>query len=80
MEVSVKVKLNPKENPLKQIRQALGLTQCEFAKALGTYQKTIVRWEKGETKPMFTIAQIKALQREMDKIGLDFRDLPDDLN
>lgn len=80
METLVKVKLISGENPLKQIRQALGMTQREFAKALGTYQKTIVRWENGETKPMFTISQVKALQREMAKVGLDFEDLPDEIN
>jgi putative transcriptional regulator len=80
MEELVKVKLNPEENPLKQIREALGLSQRDFAKTLGTYQKTVNRWENGQTKPMFSIAQVKALQREMRKLGLDFEDLPDDLN
>jgi len=78
MKASPSVKLKPEENPLKQIRQALGMTQCEFAKALGTYQKTVVRWEKGETKPMFSVPQIKALQREMWKVGLEWQDLPDE--
>jgi putative transcriptional regulator len=80
MEALAKVKLNPEENSLKQIREALGLTQIEFAKAIQATQRSIVRWENGQTKPMFSIAQIKALQREMRKLGLDFDDLPDDLN
>jgi DNA-binding transcriptional regulator YiaG len=79
METLVKVKLISGENALKQVRQALGMTQREFADALGTYQKTIVRWEKGETKPMFSVSQVKALQRQMEKIGLSLQDLPDDL-
>lgn len=78
METSVKFKLTCGENPLKQIRQALGLTQCEFAKSLGTYQKTIVRWEKGQTTPLLSLKQIKALEREMGKLGLRFQDLPDE--
>jgi DNA-binding transcriptional regulator YiaG len=80
MEALAKVKLNPEESPLKQIREALGMSQREFAKTLGTYHKTINRWENGQTKPMFSLAQIKALQREMRKLGLDFDDLPDDIN
>lgn len=78
METVVKVKLVEGENALKQIRQALGMSQRKFAEALGTYQKTIVRWENGETKPMFSVAQVKALQREMWKVGLEWQDLPDD--
>jgi DNA-binding XRE family transcriptional regulator len=80
METSVKVKLTSGENPLKQIRLALGLTQCEFAESLGTYQKTIVRWEKGQTAPKFSLKQIKALEREMAKLGLRFQDLPDEFD
>lgn len=79
MEPVVKVKLVEGENALKQIRQALGMSQRKFAEALGTYQKTIVRWENGETKPMFSVPQMKALQKAMREIGLDVTDLPDDL-
>jgi DNA-binding XRE family transcriptional regulator len=77
---TVKVKLNFKENPLKQIRQELGMTQIEFANAIKATQRSIVRWENGQTKPAFTIAQIKAIQRQLKKLGLDFSDLPDDFN
>ncbi|MCA2685410.1 MAG: helix-turn-helix transcriptional regulator [Microcystis sp. M038S2] len=79
MEPVAKVKLVEGENALKQIRQALGMSQRKFAEALGTYQKTIVRWENGETKAMLSVAQIKALQKAMRQIGLDIEDLPDDL-
>lgn len=79
MEPVAKVKLVEGENALKQIRQALGMSQRKFAEALGTYQKTIVRWENGETKAMLSLAQIKALQKAMRQIGLDIEDLPDDL-
>lgn len=79
MKTQLKVKLVSGENALKQVRQALGMTYREFAKALGTYPKTIARWEKGETKPMFSVSQMKALQRQMEKVGLSLQDLPDDL-
>jgi DNA-binding XRE family transcriptional regulator len=80
MESVTKVKLNPKENPLKQIRQELGMTQIEFAEAIKATQRSIVRWENGQTKPALTIPQIKALQRQMKRLGLDFSDIPDDFN
>ena len=80
METAKEVKLNRKENPLKQIRQALGMTQIEFATAIRATQRSIVRWENNQTTPALTIPQIKALEREMSKIGLSFADLPDDFN
>jgi len=66
-------------SPLKQIRKALGLTQSEFAAVIGTHQGCVARWERGKTQASLTLKQIKALQREMRKLGLDFQDLPDDL-
>jgi len=83
METVKKVKLDLKENPLKQIRQALGMTQIEFANAIRATQRSIVRWENNQTTPALTISQIKALEKQMTKIGLTFADLPDlpdDLN
>jgi putative transcriptional regulator len=74
------INTDQKENPLKQIREALGISQEEFGKTLGTHRVSIKRWENGQIKPMFSSAQVKALQREMRKLGLDFEDLPDDLN
>lgn len=36
---------------VKDIREALGLTQAEFAAQLGTSQVTVSRWEKGLVRP-----------------------------
>jgi transcriptional regulator with XRE-family HTH domain len=81
MKLVVKVKLDSKENILKQIRQALGISQEEFAKRLGVNRSSVARWETGYTKEAsFTLRQIKALEKEIGKIGLGFADLPDDLN
>lgn len=81
MKLVVKVKLDSKENILKQIRQALGISQEEFAKRLGVNRSSVARWETGYTKDAsFTLRQIKALEKEIGKIGLSFADLPDDLN
>jgi DNA-binding transcriptional regulator YiaG len=79
MEPVVKVNLISGENALKQIREALGMSQRKFAEAIGVNHSTIFRWENGQTKPMFSVAQVKALEREMWKVGLVLQDLPDDL-
>lgn len=36
---------------IKDIREALGLTQAEFAEKLGTSQVAVSRWEKGLVRP-----------------------------
>ncbi|MEG3437305.1 helix-turn-helix domain-containing protein [Pannus brasiliensis CCIBt3594] len=79
MKPVVKVKLIAGENALKQIREALGMTQMEFASAIKATHRSIVRWENGQTKPQFSIPQMKALVSEMEKVGLTLQDLPDDL-
>ena len=38
-------------NILKELRMERGLTQVQFAQAIGTSQKNISRWELGETEP-----------------------------
>lgn len=78
MRTITKVKLISGENALKQVREALGMSQRKFAKTIGVNHTTIFRWENGQTKPMFSVAQVKALQKAMKEIGLDFTDLPDD--
>jgi putative transcriptional regulator len=78
MEPVVKVKLVEGKNALKQIRESLGMTQEKFADSIGVNRKSIVRWENGRTKPMFSVPQMKALQKAMREIGLDVTDLPDD--
>lgn len=36
---------------IKELRLELGLTQAEVAKAIGTSQRNIGRWENGENAP-----------------------------
>lgn len=36
---------------IKLVRTTAGVTQQEFAKALGTHQNTIGRWERGQAEP-----------------------------
>lgn len=79
MEV-VQFKINCRENVLKQVRIALGMTQKEFAIAIGIAERSMTRYENGYREPVFTLSQIKALQLHLWKLGLDFQDLPDDWN
>lgn len=63
-----------RESPLKQLRDNLQLTQEELSRRCGIPLRTYVRWETGEVTPRPTIAQVKALCREL-KIAID--ELPD---
>ncbi|NET38086.1 MAG: helix-turn-helix transcriptional regulator [Cyanothece sp. SIO1E1] len=72
-------RLQPGESPLKAIREALGYSQQEFATIIGVAIATISRWENGHTPATFTVPQMKALSRELRKIGMTVDNLPDDL-
>jgi len=53
---------------LKDLRQALGLTQEAFAHHLGVSLSAVGKWERGETRPHHRLV-IKALleaEREVD--------------
>lgn len=39
------------KNPIISLREAIGLTQEQFAKRLGRTQSTVSRWESGEQMP-----------------------------
>ena len=47
---------------IRQLREALGLTRAEFAARLGTTERTIYRWEAGETEPQGHLMR-RAIQR-----------------
>lgn len=66
------------ESPLKVYREALGYSQEEFARRIGTTLGTYNKWELGRFKePKFTVRQFKNLKRELARIGVDIDDLPD---
>ncbi|WP_030006339.1 helix-turn-helix transcriptional regulator [Picosynechococcus sp. NKBG042902] len=76
--MSVKDKCN--ENTLKALRKKLRINQTQFAKALGVRQQTVSEWERGIYRPALSIEQIKTLEDMLSRVGLKFRDLPDDLS
>lgn len=77
---SGKFKLREGENVLRQVRKALGMTQEEFALAIGAGVRSLIRYENGQRLPTFTLPQIKMLQQQLRKLELDFEDIPDDWN
>lgn len=64
------------ESVLKVIRTRLGYTQEQLAVKLGTASVTVSRWERGTAEPTLTLAQVKALSRELKKIGMTIDNLP----
>ena len=60
--------------PMREIREELGMTQVQFAVAIGVDPGTISRAERGLTEPVFTIKQTKVLCK---LLGKQIEDLPD---
>lgn len=67
------------ESALKTIREALGLSQQEFATLIGVSITSVSRWERGKTPATFTISQMRAFLKAVEPLGLDINTLPDDL-
>lgn len=63
-------------SPLKEMREAVGLSQQELATRMNIAVSTISRWERGIAEPTMTVAQMKAFCRA---IGKTLEDLPDSL-
>jgi DNA-binding XRE family transcriptional regulator len=62
--------------PLRAIRDELGMTQAEFAVAIGLDPSTVSRCERGLSEPNFTILQLKRLCK---LTGKTLEELPDRL-
>lgn len=57
---------------VKETRKRLGLTQLQFAQALGVSFQSVNRWERGKTKPLpIVLKQIEAMVKEMGDHGSD---------
>lgn len=52
---------NQEKTAMRQIREELGMTQAEFAVAIGIDPSTVSRCERGLREPLFTILQLKKL-------------------
>lgn len=76
LEIQARVKRG--ESVLKAIREQLGYSQQELAYRLGVGVATLSRWERGKPA-LLTIAQVKALNKEIRQLGLTVDNLPDNL-
>ncbi|MEP0835270.1 helix-turn-helix transcriptional regulator [Microcoleus sp. AS-A8] len=71
---------NPNVPTWKQVRERLGMTQEEFAQAVGLSRNTIGRYERGEHHRLtLSASQIKRLVELMEQAGISIKDLPDDI-
>lgn len=61
---------------LRQIREALKLSQKELAEKIGVTRNTISRWEVAERTTTLTLDQVIELDKLLAEIGLRFSDLP----
>lgn len=65
--------------PLKAIREALGLTQQEFAESIGVAVSTVHRWETGKSEMTLNVEQMQKFDRLLRGIGMDLQNLPNEL-
>lgn len=65
---------------LKQLREALGMTQLEFATALGITTSPVASCEQGKSELMLSSGSIKKLHLLMlERLGVGVETLPDSL-
>lgn len=72
--------INEKSLNLETIRQILGMTQEEFADALGISRRSVVRYENGHREPTFNVSQMKKFVRLVKQAGFELEELPDSLS
>ncbi|WP_446335241.1 helix-turn-helix domain-containing protein [Coleofasciculus sp. G1-WW12-02] len=68
---------NPSAKTLKELRSRLKLTQSQLASALGTTERSIRRYEKGEVVFSLDLLQFKVFMKLMNQAGMSLDDLPD---
>ena len=56
---------------MKRLREALNMTQREFAQALGVKELAVSRWERGVAKPRLDLEQVVKLATMLLMAGLD---------
>ncbi|GAB4201557.1 MAG: hypothetical protein Fur006_54120 [Coleofasciculaceae cyanobacterium] len=71
---------NPNVPTLKQVRDRLGMTQEQFAHALGLSRNTIGSYESGKHQRLqLSMAQVRKLVDLMEQAGLPIKELPEDI-
>jgi WD40 repeat protein/DNA-binding XRE family transcriptional regulator len=77
--LSTKSGLKPNEK-FRKARKAASLSQDKLAKQLKVDSKTVMRWEKGESKPRFDVRKelCELLEKEWEELGFSEIDGQDD--
>jgi DNA-binding XRE family transcriptional regulator len=69
---------NPNVPTLKQVRERLGMTQEQFADAVGISRRTVINYETGKHQRIaLSVSQMKQLVELMKQAGLPIDELPD---
>jgi DNA-binding XRE family transcriptional regulator len=71
---------NPNVPTLKQVRDRLGMTQEQFAQAVGISRRTVIDYESGKhQKLQLSLTQVRKLVELMEQAGLPIKELPEDI-
>lgn len=63
---------------IKELREALKMTQVDFAKALGTAQGNVSSWEAGKWKPSAALLNKMIKLAKNKNVKVSYEDLLDD--
>jgi transcriptional regulator with XRE-family HTH domain len=63
--------------PLRQIREALGLSRRKFGDLFDVTEETVRRWETGVNSINWDWQQVKTFIRIAISLGIDLESLPD---
>ena len=80
MMINHKPQLKEGVSYLKQVREAVKLSQEDLARKIGVTSKTVYRWEAGKFAVHLTASQWKTLHKEIfEPLNIGIYDIPDDL-
>jgi len=72
-------KIQEGDSALKVIREALDMSQQEFASYIGVSTTSVSRWERGASPMTMTIKQTLKFMELLRRIGMTLDNLPDDM-
>lgn len=65
------------ESALKVIREALDMSQQEFASYIGVSTTSVSRWERGTSEMSLTLKQLSKFTELLRRLGMSLDNLPD---
>lgn len=64
---------------VRELRDALGMSRKEFARALALSERTVMRWEDGDSEPVGLPAEVLRGIRRALKAGVPAQEIADKL-